>query len=813
MKLKPDSVSFFVRSFIAFLIFALSASTMFIGIRSSYAAASNGPIYLGEATASAVSSLLSYEGKQLKKISGKFTKEHIFKSTQAEHVVSKKQIGLAALTGGGIAQALAMAPGVKVSAVSGSAGGAMGRDTIIVNGVKAGYPWAGGTDIDHNAISFLFDGVPMMYMDTYDSAFDTMELPFANFFQGINVINGPGNPNGRWFNSLGGTVNFVPVQPSSGMYNKINMTYGSYNTYTLDDEMSTGFHNGWDGVLAAGYTHTETFLNTNWNAPDHAYAFYGKVVKLFNHNSFSLGAYAVRYKDYAFSEGIPVNPIPGVNVEGYGIPNAPAYSQSTSGFYSTLSKHNWYKYVRNQALLIYSKLNLKFSKRLTFHSMVWYMHAHRFHYMLDYYGDTPEGIADGFGIAEEWYSVPTDIMGEKLSLDYRLTNNDIKVGEYYMWGTFPDLYDGGEYQKAPFYPPTLGYSAFVGNNRYLSSYIQDAIKPIKNLTITPGLDYVGFQNNFFQNTASIYYPALNAQYPQHNYNAKLSNVSKNFYKLEPSLGINYKLTKNISLFGNWAISYQNPVDTTFNISNEDFNMLSPIRSEGLEAGVRFLIKNYGYLHNFVLNADYYQTVFSNEDVVAEQTYFLTGKISFSKAKNLAKGINIYAEDDPIRNLHIFTDIGLTDSRVINYKTGNVSYNGYHDANSPDTLNVGIFYNIPENKSIYTVKLWDNYTGSQYLWSYEYGSGEPTKNKMPGNNLLNLSIGLKTVALNNFIPGLKNMKISLSIDNLLNKKYNSQEVYNTGGSSSNVYNYYKTGALLQAYPGAPRMFFLSTSMKF
>ncbi len=52
MKLKPDSVSFFVRSFIAFLIFTLSASTMFIGIRSSYAAASNGPIYLGEATAS-----------------------------------------------------------------------------------------------------------------------------------------------------------------------------------------------------------------------------------------------------------------------------------------------------------------------------------------------------------------------------------------------------------------------------------------------------------------------------------------------------------------------------------------------------------------------------------------------------------------------------------------------------------------------------------------------------------------------------------------------------------------------------------------
>jgi iron complex outermembrane receptor protein len=764
------------------------------------------------------SSAYSSAQKQLKKISGKFTKKHIFKSSQAEHVVSKKQIKAIASLGGGIANALVMSPGVNVNAVSGAAGGSMGRDAVVINGVKAAYPWRGGQDLANNAISFLFDGVPMMYLGaSYDSHFDTMELPFANFFQGINVINGPGNPNSRWFDSLGGTVNFVPVQPTTNMYDKVNMSYGSYDTYTLDDEISTGMHDGWDAVMAAGYTHTDTFLNTDYNAPDHAYAFYGKVVKLFNHNSFSLGAYAVRYKDYAFSEGTPVNPVPGVNTVGYGIPNAPLYSQQTSGFYSQLSQYNWEKYVTNQVLLTYSKLDLNLTKRLQLHSMIWYMHADRYHYMLDHYGDTAEGLASGFGMAEEYYNVPTNIIGEKLSFDYHILKNNIKLGEYYIWSTMADLYDGSEGQTvAPFYPNnTLDYGAFNANLRYSSIYLQDAIKSIKNLTITPAIDYVGFQNQYINDAAYIYYPYyING--PEHYDDSAFTPAeAKNYYELEPSIGLNYKLNKNISLFGNWSVAYQNPNDRSF--QPEYHSGTKPVRSEGFEAGIRFLIRRNLYLRHFVLNANYFQTIFSNENISNAVSTVNQGFIFYSSlAKNLDRGVNIDASDNPIRNLHLYTNISLNDSHIISYSTAGTSYNNYSDPNTPYTVfNVGAYYNIPVNNNIYSLKLWDNYNGSQYIWSYAVGAGEPTYTSMPAFNLVNASIGMKTTMLNNYLPGLKMTKITLSVSNLLNKHYNSMETYNAGGSGKNIYNYYQTpsSGILQGWQGAPREIFLSASLMF
>ena len=39
------------------------------------------------------------------------------------------------------------------------------------------------------------------------------QLPIMPMFSGVQVIYGPGDPSGRWYDSLGDTVNFVPVEP------------------------------------------------------------------------------------------------------------------------------------------------------------------------------------------------------------------------------------------------------------------------------------------------------------------------------------------------------------------------------------------------------------------------------------------------------------------------------------------------------------------------------------------------------------------------------------------------------------------------
>lgn len=123
-----------------------------------------------------------------------------------------------------------------------------------------------------------------------------------------------------------------------------------------------------------------------------------------------------------------------------------------------------------------------------------------------------------------------------------------------------------------------------------------------------------------------------------------------------------------------------------------------------------------------------------------------------------------------------------------------------------TFNFGAYYTIPTNFSTYKFKLWDQYMASQYLFNNITDS--PTNQTMPAYNILNASINLKTISLDNMIPGLKTADLTLSVYNLLNKEFNSTEYISSGGYFGTSY-----GGYVIANPGAPRMFFLNVTMKF
>ena len=307
--------------------------------------------------------MLLSEKKQLKKISGQFTKKHIFKSTQSEALVGKKKIENAIETGGGVVQALDLAPGITVEGNTAISG--LGRDEITLRGIKVGWNSLNYNPIS-NGITILFDGIPISNLDGGSGGWDSNDFPIGQFFSGINVVYGPGNPNSRWVFSLGGTINFVPIQPTMQPYNKTNISVGSYDTYTFDDEMSTGMHDGWDGVIGAGYTSANTYRTGQFNAPGQGYSFFGKVVKIFNGNSFSFGLFSSRVKQYR-PNMIPETAAQGVTLEGEDA-NAPLYSQQTSGFYSSLPQNVWDKYTQYETIMPYIKLNLNLSSNLTFNS-------------------------------------------------------------------------------------------------------------------------------------------------------------------------------------------------------------------------------------------------------------------------------------------------------------------------------------------------------------------------------------------------------------------------------------------------------------
>ncbi|MCL5673738.1 MAG: TonB-dependent receptor [Deltaproteobacteria bacterium] len=720
--------------------------------------------------------ILTKTKEALRKMNKTLTAKKIFKSTQTAAVLNRKGMKQAQDTGGGAVQALQLLPGVRVSSYGGNSG--LARDEVAIRGIKVGWSSVAG-DLEKNGIEMLFDGIPVTNLSGGSGGFDSNEYPIDQFFTGMNVIYGPGNPASRWYNSLGGTVNMIPIQPTMRPFNETNFSFGSFDTYTLDDEMSTGMHDGWDGIVAAGYTHANTFRTGQFNAPGYGYAFYGKLIKIFNGNSFSLGAYLSRTHEYR-PNFIPVSPVAGITTEGLDA-NAPLYSQQTTGYYSSLPQNIWYKLILTQTTLLYSKLNLNVTNNLGLHTLVWYRHGFREHHRVDNYFLT----ADQPSYYEMWQP-NSNTYGEKIYANYKILNNNLKFGEY-------DIYGRLNYTFSP--QPTeapISYGTYY--NDFLSIFAQDKIKLLKNLIIEPGLDYVGFNSSNFHNENSN--------------TLAVPPVFAHIYKLEPSIGINYHVLHNLSLYGNWAISYQNPTRGAYGYSPiVNHAQTPPIRNTDVEAGFKVMIKKDKYLHHFVFNANYFQNILTNETIYIYQPY-PTPHVLTSNGSAYYKGVQISAEDDPYANLHLYANYTYQSANFKNFfsTVNDQTYSNYPVSNVPNSIyNIGAYYTIPENTTISDIKLWYMYTGSQYMFSDVYAG--PTRQKTPSYGLVNLSINVKTVNFDKMIPGLRSVQLSFSVYNLLNKKFNSNEYFSSGG-----YFGTGTGALL-ANPGAPRMFFASVTAKF
>ena len=160
----------------------------------------------GQVSATATSDYYTHLGKS----SVKLTKKKIFKSSQSEAVVSRQDIqALGPSTSS--AGVLSAAPGVQIRGYGGNSDTA--RYQIQLRGSKVGWSSTNG-DAERNGLTVLFDGIPMNNTISHNGQWDSNEIPITQLFSGINIIYGPGNPDSRWFDSVGGTINYVPVQPT-----------------------------------------------------------------------------------------------------------------------------------------------------------------------------------------------------------------------------------------------------------------------------------------------------------------------------------------------------------------------------------------------------------------------------------------------------------------------------------------------------------------------------------------------------------------------------------------------------------------------
>jgi len=762
-----------------------------------WAATSSSPVDVG-----AVNAKSSKKAKALlKATSTRLTKKQILKSTQTERVIGKREIADNGPVAGA-AQALALAPGVTVRGYGGVSGTA--RYEIAVRGVKVGWSSVNG-DVERNGITVLFDGVPMNNLISHNGGWDSNEIPIMQLISGINVIYGPGNPATRWFDSIGGTVNFVPVQPTSKASGTAGITYGSDQTEGTNLIMNTGTHSGWSTVVAAGFVRDNTFRTGSFAAPTRSSAIFAKTVKTFSNGSFSVGAYADDTTEFR-PNFIPVSPIAagpnGTAITVDGTPNTPLYSQSTTGYYSSLPESVWFKQIVVRDRMVYSQLNLDLSSDLTMHDLFWYRHGHRVHWRVDNYnyGGAPPGTVNS-----EYYNPRSDTYGNSLSFDWKLPMNVVKMGGSWINQTYSTPYTGYNVTDGTSPSNPVQYNNDTLNNTYLTAFLQDAISPISAFTVTPGIAAVDFQTQFFNNGATYSPPGSTNQ-------TVAPNDNMVFTRMEPSLGAVFKASKDWSLYGNAAETYQNPADNAFGAysgSNAiNLGSLKPVKSIDYEVGTRFLIRKSAMLRHFAMNVDVYRDTLSNETLA---TYISTGgnfaTTEFASAGATYQGLNVSLQDSPSWHWHLFGNAGVTRAHFNSYvPSGSTqNYGGYPVSYSPGvTASAGIDYRIAMASYLVSPSMSDQFTGTQYLFSNV--TNAPTNNvEMPSYNIVNTQVSVKTGAQ---VVGLSSVTLTVGVTNLFNKQYDPIEYITSGG----YFGGNSAGAVL-ADPGAPRQYFMNLTAKF
>ncbi|MDR7928764.1 TonB-dependent receptor [Acidithiobacillus thiooxidans] len=728
------------------------------------------------------------------------SQRQIFRSGLAEKVIGKKQIE-AAGPGASGNDMLSMAPGVNV--ISGYTATGGGKTQISINGVKQGWHIPGGA-IDDGSIATTFDGVPMANVAT--GLWASPDVNQSSLISGIRLIYGPGNPASRWYNSIGGTINYIPLQPTKKAGATIGMTYGSYDFKNIHFAINTGEHDGFAAVIGGGSSSGNSYLSApagsivrpfgSSNMSSYSYAWYFKGIKSFTNGNVSLGAYLAKGQSYKPFMQL-LSPIEGITINGQDVNKkpipGPLYSQQTSGFYRALP----YKDDSNTVWMLYQKTNVNIGAGTELHNMVWFRHGDRLHYQISRF--LPEDY--------EYYTPHTNAYGDKLSFVTHLPWNELEYGGYFINERYTvenNNFPYSTYDPAAAFKQTYLYKTF--DSTALAAYLQDRISPIESLDITPGVRIVGYQTRYTPNMCAES-PAACVLDPK-GADSSLPASSKSYEQVEPSLAINWRPTRHLALFASYAVAYKTPGaadDGGGVFQSIPTSALSLEKGQEYQAGMKFHVKEAPYLHNFLASVNWYFLHFSNQFIPITLP---DDSVINAQGTSDYDGVNISLEDDPVYWLHLFTNLSFEKANFTNYSIqGGKSYNGLPLPYVPSqTANVGFYTQNYVAGVDLEPRLWMTYTGPQAVFNSITNAPSPDI-KMPAFTLVNFSLGAKLPV---HFMGLNYLSSKLDIMNLLGNKYNRYVQVDSG--SSGQFGPLGAGALV-GYAGAPRLVYFSVSAKF
>lgn len=716
------------------------------------------------------------------------TRKQLKHQAQAITTINKSIInGLAPIASG--PQAIATAPSVVISGYAPNAGTA--RSTIAIRGVKVGFNSVPG-DIETNGITALFDGVPLNSL-IQGTGFHSPQIPFGALLGGVNLIYGPGNPRDRWYDSLGGTVNFIPTQPTAKASVTASASYGSFDSQVFSLVAQSGLHDGWKSVIGYNHAFNHSFRQGVYDWPARNDQVYFKITKLISGGHISLGGYYIHNREFRPNQ-IPVEAQPGITIGGLNA-NAPLYSQQTSGFYSDLPNSIWFK--ENQVIdyITYVKFTKRITDNTTLNDLFWYRHGNLIHYRINA-GFLPTSPGN-----TEFYAPISDTIGDKINFDTKLPFNTLSYGAYIINAHTHDRYDGynttlGTTRQLP---AQTGFDSY--DNLFVAAYLQDKFKPIPALHIVPGIQLINYDTHYIDQNQ------VNGQFIPGDSYTVYPNVSKDFNRFEPSIGVTYDATSWATAYGNFAVTYQNPTGGNYANSQTNLPALKPVKSTDFEVGVRLFKRGLFGLQHASADINYYRDNLEDETVgIANPNN--PNQTTFGYGSGRLQGVNLSLRARLNFHWVAFANLGVLDARYLTYTapSGAVYANLPDPASPRDTANIGVDYQQFIGSNLLKASVWDQYVGKRYL--FDNSIGAPTHTAIVPYNLLNASISLKTNYFNHFVSHLGEVKLAFFATNILNRQYNSTEYISAGGYFNTSYSGYAI-----ANPGAPRAFYGTVTVKF
>ena len=756
------------------------------------------------------------------------SREDVMLTPETLRVLDRKQLDAGGPIAGG-AQMIQSTPGASVVGY-GETGGT--KYTVMLNGIQQG--WAGEATgfTAPGSLGVTFDGIPVG--DPATGLWQSATMPQNLVMQDLAVTYGPGQPMNRWYNSVGGSVEFTPVQPTVGHHLSVALTQGPYGQQNFAFVGNTGNIHGWSTVLGGGLGRGNDYLQGPDGFGNQAKngSVFGKTLKTFSAGSIVLGVF------YAKSGGYRPTTIPLTDV-GLVEPNGTHFSEATSGFYNVLPYAAYNKYDTNEMFLAYGRENLFLSKSSSLQNTTWFNHIRRFHHR-------STDILSGGPQVDEWNNPHSNIFGDQVGWTQVLPFNTINIGGYLLH----ELYNT---RNLFFNPDNGGNGAqqIVGvGSKFRSGYfqydnavffLQDDIHPLPRVHIIPGLRVNGFSTDYsdqayrdfklapgvIPSTHCALYPSATDPFSNvfgAETNAKdqgsLCGEHASSSAVEPSIDAAVMPTDWLTIYGGYDTTYRSPA---LGGGGGMFQSVDPayyILAKGAYAqgGAKVHFLHAPGLGNFIAGFDYYHLDYTNQELDYETA---TGVNGTSGGNSVYHGADLFFDADPASNIHFFLNFSGEAANFTTYALGhslaqcNADPSSCHFYNNlpvsyvPNyTLNTGVYYGIQHNhRELLEPRFWIESTGSQYLWSNN--TGAPTTQTMPAFTTANLSLNAPL----SWEKQTVNFKVDIM--NLTNSQYNQWEYISSGGYFAPLApdpNNPPAG-YINAYPGAPRSVYGTISYSF